>query len=62
MSPDPAKLEAALCEVNEVLMLDDDLIPPDAPPCPYCTSPIMIPWKTWWECPRCDGVKLRQAE
>lgn len=39
-------------------MSDSDLIPPNAPACPLCDSPVMIPWREWWECPRCDGVML----
>lgn len=45
-----------------LLMHDDDLIPPNAPPCPHCAFPTMIPWNRWWECPRCDGVQLPDME
>ena len=37
---------------------DADLIPYNAPPCPHCDSPVMIPWQRHWECPRCDGKRL----
>lgn len=41
---------------------DSDLIPPNAPACPHCDCPVMIPWADWWECPRCDGVRLPDIE
>lgn len=40
---------------------DADLIPGNAPTCPHCGFWCMIPWKTWWECPHCDGKRLPDA-
>lgn len=37
---------------------NDDLIPPNALPCPHCGFWCMIPWSEWWECPRCDDTRL----
>lgn len=41
---------------------DSALVPPNAPECSQCDSPVMIPWAGWWECPRCDGVRLPDVE
>lgn len=39
-------------------MEDDDLIPANPLPCPYCGFWVMIPWDWWMECPRCAGETL----